>query len=931
MHDVRPPLLGRILMRLRRLADYRAEAEADLLELLHLRARQRGARHARRRYVHDAASLWTHRRSLGASPAVEMPAPRRGHPMRDLVHDLRYGLRMLAKSPGFSAVAILSLAIGIGANTTLFSIADAILLEKLPVKNPDSLVLLSWEAPRAFRAGVRGTMVDEYEPGRWGNSAFHHRMVTAFAEKQRGGGSPLTDLFAFAPMGDLIVVARGTADVVSGQLVSGSYFGGLGVSPLLGRTIDASDDTVTAEPAAVISHRYWQERFAGDPSVVGTTITVNQVATTIVGVTGADLRLPAQIGREPDITLALALSPRLDKNSPMVDRPERPAPYWPLVMGRLAPGATFEQARAFLEPTFQHLAIELMGPPEGPDEPATLSPSDYPRLVPRAGAKGMWEIRSIYSRNIYVLFGTVSLVLLIACANVANLLLSRSVLRAPEITLRLAMGAGRWRIVRQLLTESLLLAGIGGALGVVLSIWGIDAAAAAASGGVLPNEVEYGLNLRVLAFSTGVSLATGLLFGVVPAWRGSRRDLTLAIRDTARSGTGASRSWLSRGLVVAQVATSLILLAGAGLFVRTLANLQRVDTGFDQENPLVFGVSPGDAGYDDARLAGFYADLASRLDAIPGVRASTFSQSPLVAYYMWGVRLLLPGETAANAPRRRTNLLTVRENFIETMGVTLVRGRGFTRHDGANAQKVAIINETLARQFFKGGDPIGQRIGFDAETENAVEIIGITRDIIYNSQREDKAPLVYVPWRQREPHPGMFFMVRTAGDPLPLVDDIRRTVRAIDPALPVEAITTQTAQSRKTLSEERQYAALVGFAAALALGLAAIGIYGVIAYWVTQRTAEIGLRMALGAQTSSVLRLVLAQGVVLVIAGVAAGCAGFYSLAKLVESRLYGIDARDPLTLVVVGLLLLAVALLACAIPARRAARLDPMIALRID
>ena len=936
MREIRPPLLGRLLVSACRLGSRRAEVESDLYELLQIRAPRDGIRAARNRYLTDAVSLWTRARFEPPAPprATIISTARRGHLMQNFLQDLRYGARMMRKAPGFTAIAVLSLAVGIGANTTLFSIADAVLMRTLPVEHPEQLVLFNWQAPRVFRTtGMRGTFVRSgYDPGKFGSSTFQHRMVSAFHERQREAGTPLAHLFAFASIPGVTVVANNQADVALGHLVSGGYFAGLGVPTLLGRPISTADDDSGAEPVAVISHSYWQDRFAGDPAIVGRTVTVNSVAVSIVGVTPDWFRSPSQVGREPEITMPMSLATRLERNSPMVDRPGRPAPYWPLVMGRLKPGASRDQVRDYFGGTFQALALELMPAPRRATEPATLEPKDYPELLARDGSRGLWEIRSVYSPKITLLFGVAALVLLIACANVANLLLSRSVQRGPEITLRLAMGAGPWRVVRQLLTESVMLAGLGGAIGVVLSIWGTQAMAAFSEAGeFLPPGIDYGLNWRVLGFSAGASLATGILFGVVPAWRSARRDLTLALKDTTRSGRSASRSWFTRGLVVTQVALSLVLLVGAGLFVRTLSNLQRVDTGFNQQNLLVFGLSPDAAGYEGARLQQFYRDVSERLDAIPGVTGMTFTQMPLVAHYMYNGALLLPGETEATAGDRTANFLNVRENFFEAMQIPVIRGRGFTPQDNVPARKVAVVNETLARVAFDGKDPIGQRIGLSDATKDSIEIVGVTRDIIYNSQREEKEPLVYLPWQQDDAPGEMYFLLRTAAPPLSLVTSAREAVRAVDGSLPLVDVSTQEAISSETLAEERQYATLIGLAGALALGLAALGLYGVIAYWVTQRTSEIGLRMALGAQQSGVMRLVMTQAMVLVFAGLAAGAVAAFLLARFIQHRLYGVQPNDPLTLAVVGALLVAMALAACIVPARRAARLDPMIAFRAD
>jgi predicted permease len=681
---------------------------------------------------------------------------------------------------------------------------------------------------------------------------------------------------------------------------------------------------------AVISHRYWQNEFGGDPSALHQTITVNQVPATVVGVMPESFRGPWQVGREPQVIVPASVGPLIEKNSPLVDRPGRRTPYWLLVMGRMKPGATRQQVQDYFAGSFQSIALELVPPPRRTDEPVTLEAKDYPHLVALPGNRGLWEMRKVYSPRILVLFGSVGLVLLIACANVANLLLSRAATRGTEITLRLAMGAGRGRVARQLLTESVLLACTGGVLGALLSIWGTRALGTfGETDGLLPEGMTYGLNWRVLAFTAAASILTGAIFGVVPAWRASRHDLSSALKDSTRTGTHASRSWFSRGLIVTQVAMSLVLLLAAGLLVRTLANLQRVDTGFNQEQLLVFQVRPRNAGWTGERIRAFYSDVAARLDGLPAVRSATFSQMPLVAHYMYGTAVILPGEVQGSAPNHPINYLIVRENFTDAMEIPVVRGRAFRPQDGPGP-KVALVNETFVREYMTGKDPIGQRIGVE-DVDGPIEIVGVTRDIVYNHQREEKEPLVYVPWRQEAPMGEGAFAIRTNGDPLGLAGDVRAAMRAVAPAVPVEELMTQRMLSDETLAEERQYATLIGLAAALAVGLAAIGLYGVIAYWVAQRTREIGIRMALGAQTAMVLRLVVRQALALVALGLVVGGVAAALLARYIESRLYQVRPSDPLTIAVVAAVLFGMALAACVVPARRAAKLDPMIAFRVD
>ncbi len=845
-------------------------------------------------------------------------------------HDLRYSLRMIRKAPGFTAVAVLSLALGIGANTALFSVVDSVLLRTLPVKDPEQLVLFEWQSPKTFRtSGTSGYGVGGWAPGMRGSSSFHYRVYETLKAQE----SPLSDLFTFASIWDANISAEGQAEMSDGQYVSGNYFSVLGVPAVIGRTLTVEDDAATAQPAAMISYGYWQTRFGGDPSALGKQVAINKVPFTIVGVTPPGFTGTLQIETNPIVTVPIAFEPLLAGKGSNLAHDGEPGIWWVHLMGRLKPGATAEQAAASLNGAFQSVALELMPPPKKEGEPAQLEAKDYPELLQRSGSQGMTESRRRYTSTIYLLFGVVALVLLIACANVANMLLARSSARGAEITLRLAIGAGRLRLIRQLMTESLVLSALGGVVGVVFAVWGASTLTALGElghGGFLPFGVDYGLSWRVLGFTVGVSVLTGVVFGLVPAMRATRLDLTSALKEGARTSSGISRSRLSKALVVAQVAMSLMLLFAAGLFVRTVRNLQHVDLGFNQENLLVFRLRPGAAGYEESRFKEFYDQVLARLEAVPGVRSATFFRVPLIAHNIHSTEVILPGETAQTAAEHETNLQIAKENFFEMMGVPLLAGRGFTERDNEGAPKVVIVSETFAKKFFPDQNPIGQRIGFDEKTTNQIEIIGVVGDTKYSSQREDIEPLLYKTWRQEKESLGsMTIALRTVGDPMALAPAVRDAVREVDSQLPVTDITTQTAQATETISEERVFADLLSFFGVLAVLLAAIGLYGVMAYSVAQRTNEIGIRMALGAQAIGVLRLIVWQGLKFALVGLAVGAVAALALKRLVESELYGVGAADPLTFAVVGAMLVAVALVACLIPARRATKVDPVVALR--
>lgn len=853
--------------------------------------------------------------------------------MQMFLQDLRFALRMFVKQPGFMVVALLTLALGIGANTALFSLADAILFRKLPVAEPERLVLFDWQAGKEFRRnGMRGTFVGGYPPGMQGGSSFPGAFYEKF-RRERNPDGPLADVFAFTNLRGLNIVVDGQADVTNGQIVSGNYFSGIGVAPALGRLITDADDATTAAPVAVISHAFWKERFNGDPAVIGKTVSLNQVSFTIVGVTQASFTGSLQVGDRPAVSVPLAFEPQLNRDFPMIDRPGQPGPWWIQIMGRMKPGATREQVFAAMDGQFQRLALERMPAPRREGEKTEIAASAYPHLRVLPGQYGQWEMRYRYSTSIYFLLGIGGLTLLIACANVANMLLSRGVTRRHEITVRLAVGAGRSRLIRQLLTESLLLSILSGGAGILFAVWGCRALVAMSSdGSMLPANLDYRLDWRVLGFTLAVSLLTGLLFGVAPAWRSTRLDLNSGLKANGRQGSSISNSLLSKTLVVLQVAMSLILLIGAGLFIRTLRNLESTDLGFNQEKLLLFSLRPAANGYKEEKLLGFYQQTFERLDALPGVKGATFGSVPLVAHYYNNTSLLLPGEKADSKAEHETSIQIIRENYFGTMEIPLVRGRGFTEQDGPKSQRVAVVNETFVKTYFPNTDPLGQRVGFDADSLGKIEIVGVVRDAKYNAQREKKEPLLYSPWRQEVGQLGeMSFAVRATGDPLALVASVRQTVRDVDQNLPVVDIKTQVQQSEETLTEERAYARLLGFFGGLALLLASIGLYGVIAFSVAQRTGEIGIRMALGAQMSDVVRLVTWQGMKLVLIGAVLGVAGAFALKRFVESQLYGLTATDPGTFATVVGILLVVALAACLIPARRASQVDPMEALRSE
>lgn len=887
----------------------------------------------------------------GVDQVKEIYRDRRGLPfVETFLRDLNYGARMLRRSPIITTVAILSLALGIGANTALFSVLDAVLLKTLPVEAPDRLVVFEWQAGRAFRTnGMSGTSNVDVPPGMRGLSLFRYEVFERMRQARVAAGSesPLSDLFAFGPISELTAKVDDQAEIIKGQAVSGDYFAGLRVQPSLGRAITDEDDRSGATPVVVLSNRFWRERFGANPTVIGQELILNKQSFTIIGVTAPAFTGTLQVNYQPAVTVPLAAEALLLGEKSNLGPGNEPGVWWLNLMGRLKPGATYEQARESLNSAFQSAALELMPAPKKANQVAAtqLDPKDHPRLILESGSRGMPDVRKRFAPSIYVLFTVVALVLLIACANVANLLLARAALRGPEISVRLAVGAGRWRLVRQLLTESFLLATLGGIVGVLFGFWGKSMLLVLTKEetGLFPSAVELSLNWRVLLFTIVISLLTGILFGSIPAWRATSLDLTTALKYSR--GTTATVSRLSKGLLILQLAVSFLLLMGAGLFIRTLYNLQHVDLGFNEENLLVFRLQPEDSGYKDDRLLQFYQQLFSRFDHLPDVRAATFACVPLIANSNWFNDFLLPGETENTAAERDTMRQVVRENYFTTMEIPILSGREFTVKDDQHAPNVAIVNQTFVRSFFPDQEVLGKRVRFAGDNRE-IEIVGVVADTKYESQREETKPLLYTPWQQESAELGeMHFVMRTVGEPGILAATVRQVVHELDSNLPVADMGTQSARSQATLAQERLYVRLLSFFGGVALLLAAIGLFGVMAYSVSQRTKEIGIRMAFGAQMSSVLRLVIWQGMKLVLLGLGVGALAWYALNRLLQSQyfgpdswqrgmteqLYGIKLTDPLTLAGAGALLILVALIACWLPARRAARVEPLVALRYE
>jgi predicted permease len=858
-------------------------------------------------------------RKFAPEPIV-LGANRRTNMIADLWQDLRFGARMLLRQSGVTLIAALSLALGIGANTSVFSLLDAVVLKTLPVREPQELALFNWlSGPKRMARNVLGDIETDPATGLTTSSSFSYLTF----ERLRDHNQSLVDVFAFTPR-QLSANANDQAEFVQGQLVSGGYYAGLGVQTMLGRTISIADDQGAANPVAVITHRYWRRRFGSDPAVIGKTIKVNQIPCTIIGVTPPGFYGALQVGQAADVSIPLALEPQL---SPTNSRLGKPGVWWLRVMGRLKPGVSAERARAELEPAFQQSAQEGWAAAPAQYQPGQ-EPRDIPRLRAVDGSQGLIELRRKRAQSMTILMVIVGLALLIACANIANLLLARASARRKEVAVWLVLGAGRFRLIRQLLTESVLLAGLSGALGVAMAYWGKDLLLALQPwGGGLALDLK--LDIRVLGFTTAVSLLTGLLFGLAPALRATRLDLTPALKDNARNSSVDARSSLSKALVVGQVALSLVLLIGAGLFTRTLRNLQNLETGFNHENLVTFGLDPRLDNYPNAQIKQFFQRLLERLEALPGAQSATLSQYPILAGSRNHAPIFVQGQTPQPGEDHSALVNDVAANFLDTLQIPILRGRGLTLQDDERAPRVAVVNQTFARKYFGAENPLGKRIGLDSvKNSGQLEIVGVAQDAKYFDLRGDMPPTVYLPYFQ-EPASDAYFTIRTTGEPTAMFALIRQAVREIDAGLPLSDFKTVRQQVESGWAQERLFATLSVFFGLLAALLSAIGLYGVMAYSVVRRRNEIGIRMALGARRGDVIRMVLRESLLLVALGVGIGLATALATTRLISSQLFGLAPNDPATITAATLLLMGVATLASYLPARKAAQTDPMLALR--
>jgi predicted permease len=835
-----------------------------------------------------------------------------------LWQDLRYAARMLRKNPGFTTVAVLSLTLAIGANTALFSVLDAVLWKSLPVRDPRELRILTWERSSASWAPVGTHSGYNYS---WNgikfDGSFSYPAYQAFL-----GLPQISDLMAFFPS-QFNVSAGGTTDAADGQFVSGNYFQGLGVRPLAGRVLLPEDDARERAGAVVLAYQYWERRFGLDPQIIGREIAVNRSQMTVVGV------LPPEFqglypGNAVDLFVPLSL---IRVIPPSWLSPLAQDHWWLQIFARLRPGVPDSAATEAVASTLAHQIESYAGSP--------AAGSHYPRVVLQPGTRGapVFYPRGPNLNDMYLLAAVAGVVLLMACANLANLLLARGAARTRELAARLSLGASRARLMRQLLTESLILALFGGGLGWILAR-PILTIVVRLILGPLPSTLDVRLDARTLVFTMLAATLTCLLASVYPAWRGTKVDLSLSLKEGSRAG-GGSHVWGGGTLVSVQVALSVLMLVGAGLFVRTLQRLLAVDLGYRTERILTFQTDASKAGFAPERLAGLYERLRQDIAALPGVASVGMSEEGLLRGYFSNDNVYIPGQKAGIRPN--AYILRCSTSFLSTMQISVLGGRDLSPTDAADAPLVAVVNEAFVKRFLGGQGPIGRSLYFGAfdrpaPDARAIQIVGVAKDSHYTGVRADVPPTVYTPYLQSKEHyGGMTFAIRTALPPLSIAAAVRRVVAETDSNLPVSGLATMDELVSRSTGTERAFAELVSLCGLLETLLAAIGLYGVLAFTVVRRTPEIGIRMALGATHGRVQWLVLRQSLVMVAIGLAAGVPLALLLTRYIRTMLYGVAPNDPWSFAAAILLMGAVGAGASWIPARRASKVDPMVALRSE
>ena len=837
-----------------------------------------------------------------------------------IVQDMRYGFRILRKSPGFTAVAVLTLALGIGANTAIFSVVNAVLIRSLPVSRPGQLVFVRWVSkkwPKAVKSLNGGA---ETDASGISSTSLSYPAYEALSARK----NIFSDLMGVFDASGITSIAEGDASICAVEEVTGNFFAALGIAPVLGRTLQPSDDILGVGGVAVVSYSVWQRQFGSSSAVVGKQVLLNGAPYTIVGVAPASFK-GVRPGRAPDYWTPLHARPGVNASA-FVNHDR----WWVRAIGRLQPGVNQSQAQAALDIVLTQEAAATVG------TSAPAPAEQVPHIQLASASRGLDELRNRLFEPLRILLVVVLLVLFLACANVANLMLVRGAARTPEIAMRRALGASRGRLIRQLVVESFVLAVLGGTAGLLIGSWGRNILLGMIAAQDKTIRLNAALDLRVLAFTVAISLLTVLVFGLAPSFRASRAELVPSLKGERALKPSArfSRFDARNSLVAVQAGVSLVLVFVAALFIRTLVNLGNENLGFDPQNVLLFSANPGNGGYKGARLDSFYQDLIARLRSIPGVESVAASQITLINDSMNGY----PVKEAEGAPnpvpvdRSMMAFNYVSPDFFKTMKIPVIAGREISDADTTGAPLVALINQTAARNLFGEQNPIGRWVGFNPALggETRLTIVGLAGDAKFTGV-SDKAPAtLYLSYRQALTAAGeMSFEVRSSLPEKSLVPAIRDLVKSLAPTLPVYGVTTQQIQIDNSVSQQRTFARLTGFFGFATLLLVAVGLYGVLSFSVEQRRREIGVRMALGAQRSDVMRMILREGLGGVSAGIAAGLIGALAAGRLVHTFVYGVHPRDPLSIAAATLLLLATGAIAAYIPARRAVRVDPMVALR--
>ncbi|HXU36106.1 MAG TPA: ABC transporter permease [Blastocatellia bacterium] len=835
--------------------------------------------------------------------------------MDTLLQDLRYALRTLIKNPSFTAIAVATLALGLGANTAIFSLTDQILLKALPVQKPDELVVLRADGPKTGRVSADGDV---------GNS-FSYPMYQDLRDKNE----VFAGLLARYPV-SLSVAGEGQTERADGELVSGNYFDVLGVVPALGRVFTQDDDTAPgANPVIVLSHGYWVRHFGGDANILNKTLVVNGQSMTVVGVSRAGFT-GVQVGQTPDVFIPMMMKAQI---TPAWDGLKNHKDFWLAILGRLKPGLSAKQAEAAFAPAYRAILeaeLPLMGKWSAETQQRFLDQ----KLQMTPGAQGRQILQRDAKTPLLVLLGMVGLVLLIACGNVANLLMARGASRQREIAIRMAVGAGRFRLVRQFLVESLLLSFLGGVVGFAVASWTLSLLVASIPTSVGALGLSPELDLRMLGFNLALALVTGLLFGLAPAFRATRLNLESTLREQGSSVSGSlSQVRFRKGLVVSQIVLTTVLLVGAGLFARSLNNLERMDLGVRAEHLITFSIAPEQNGYTPVRSVALFDQLRESLAALPGVTVVSAAEIPVFTDSNSSSNITAEGYTPQDGEEMNVYHNYVGPDFFSALGIPLIAGREFNRGDTANSEKTAVVNETMAKRFFAGREAVGSHFAFGAgdKVHPDIQIVGIVKDSKHGSVREKARPFLYIPYSQQKTIGRLTYYIKTRQGLGQMAATLRREVQQLDANLPVFELKTLDQQIDESLFADKFLTSLSLSFALLAAVLAVIGLYGVMAYTVTRRTREIGIRMALGASRGNVSWLILREVVVLAAIGLIIGLPAAYGLGHVTESLLYGVKVSDPIVFAGAALLLSSGTLLGGYLPARRAATTDPLKALRCE